>query len=339
MTRPLRAAVIGVGHLGQHHARVYAEMEGVELVAVVDQSGDRAREVAMRHGARGLASYEGLEEEVDLLSVATPTVTHHAVAGHFLDRGVAVLVEKPMTANLEDARDLVARAEKSGTCLQVGHIERFHPALRAAVQERLEPRFIEAHRLAPFSFRSADIGVVLDLMIHDIDLVLHLVRSPLQSVHAVGGGLLSPSGEDIASARLEFEDGAVANLTASRISLKTMRRMRLFSRDFYLTLDFDKKYAFQARKTEEFEEKLRGKWELLAQADAQELPLLAATAFRDLIQIKELDLDNREPLKAELTSFVEAVRTRGTPEVPGTAALQAMEAAHRILEAIGKRRW
>jgi predicted dehydrogenase len=270
--------------------------------------------------------------------VATPTVTHFEVACHFLGHDVAVLVEKPMTASLEEARELVARAEQTGSCLQVGHIERFHPALRAAMQERLEPRFIEAHRLAPFSFRSADVGVVLDLMIHDLDLVLHLVNSPLKSVHAVGGGLLSPS-EDIASARLEFEDGAVANLTASRVSMKTMRRMRLFSRDFYLALDFDKKYAIQARKTEEFDEKLKEKWELLAQADASQLPILAATAFRDLIQIKELDLDNREPLKAELASFVQAVRDETTPEVPGHAALLAMEAAHKVLEGIAERRW
>ena len=313
-------------------------MDDVELVAVVDADEERAQSIALSHGCRALTEHAALRGEVDLVSVATPTVSHFEVTSDFLNNRVAVLVEKPMTATVEDARSLTALATESGTCLQVGHIERFHPVLRAAKQQRLDPRFIESHRLAPFSFRSSDIGVVLDLMIHDLDIVLHLMHSPLKEVHAVGGSLLSPS-EDIASARLEFEDGAVANLTASRVSLKTMRKMRMFSGDFYLSLDFDGKYAFQARKTEEFAKKLAGKWEMLEGASAEELPMLAGAAFRDLIEIHELDLDNREPLKAELASFVHAVKTGTRPEVAAVDALAAMEAAQRVLDDIRRRRW
>jgi predicted dehydrogenase len=334
----LKAAVIGVGHLGQHHARIYAEMEDVDLIAVVDRDEERARAQSLRHGTQYRTDYEGLDKEVDLVSVATPTIAHFEVVSHFLREGVSVLVEKPMTATIEEARELTALAESGKACLQVGHVERFHPVLQAVEKDQLRPRFIESHRLAPFSFRSADIGVVLDLMIHDLDIVLHLIRSPLRSVHAVGGSLLSPS-EDIASARLEFEDGAVANLTASRTSLKTLRRMRLFSRDFYLSLDFDKKYAFRAVKTEEFEQKLADKWDLLSKAAPEQLAVMAAGAFHDLIEVHELDLDDREPLKAELASFVEAVRTQGVPVVPATAALAAMEAAHQIHIEIKKRDW
>jgi predicted dehydrogenase len=338
--RRLRAAVVGAGHVGRQHARIYAGMaqDGVELAAVVDLDLARAREVAGRHGGRAFESCGQLDADVDLASVCVPTRLHREVAAPLIERGVAVLVEKPLAAALDEARALAALARARGVCLQVGHVERFNPALRAARRLSLEPRFIEAHRLAPFSFRSADVGVVHDLMIHDLDIVLHLIPSPLKEVRAVGGSLLSKS-EDIASARLEFEDGAVANLTASRVSLNPMRRTRVFSRDFFLSLDFGKKYAFIARKAPDFELKLMQKWRIIAATPPEKLKEIAPTAFRDLIEIEELTLDDEEPLKAELASFVRAVRTKTPPEVPADAALRALEAAEEVLREIRLRRW
>jgi len=338
--RRLRAAVVGAGHVGRQHARIYAGMAagGVELAAVVDPDLARATEVAGRHGGRALESCEQLDADLDLASVCVPTRLHREVAAPLIERGVAVLVEKPLAARLDEARALAALARTRGVCLQVGHVERFNPALRAARRLALEPRFIEAHRLAPFSFRSADVGVVHDLMIHDLDIVLHLIRSPLREVRAVGGALLSPH-EDIASARLEFEDGAVANLTASRVSLAPMRRTRVFSRDVFLSLDFGKKYAFIARKAEHFDQKLAQKWMLIAATPPEKLKEIAPTAFRDLIEIEELTLDDEEPLQAELASFVHAVRTGSPPEVSADDAMRALEAAEAVLAEIRRRPW
>jgi predicted dehydrogenase len=343
--RRLRAAVVGAGRLGREHARVYAGMAAragserdVELAAVVDVDFARAREVAARFGARAYEACEELDGQIDLASVVVPTLHHHAVASFLLERGVAVLVEKPMTATLGQAQSLAALARARGVCLQVGHVERFNPALRAARRFALEPRFIEAHRLAPFSFRSTDVGVVHDLMIHDLDIVLHLIRSPLKEVRAVGGALLSPH-EDIASARLEFADGAVANLTASRVSLAPMRRTRVFSRDVFLSLDFGRKYAFLARRPRDLDARLAAQWARIAATPPEELPAVAAAAFRDLIEVEELALDDEEPLQAELASFVRAVRTGSAPEVSADEALRALEAADAVLEQIRSRRW
>jgi len=341
--KPLQAAVVGIGHLGRHHARIYAGMpqDEVKLAAVVDADRPRAEEAAARHGARAFADVAellGSGIQVDLASIVVPTRFHHDVAMQFLERDVPVLVEKPMTSTIEEARALTRVATERGVCLQVGHVERFHPALRAARKLKIEPRFIESHRLAPFSFRSADVGVVLDLMIHDLDIVLDLVRAPLKEVRAVGGGLLT-SAEDIASARLEFEDGAVANLTASRVSLNPMRRTRVFSRDFFLSLDFGKKYAFIARKAENFDQKLAQKWMLIAATPPEKLKEIAPTAFRDLLEIQELTLDDEEPLQAELASFVNAVRTKTPPEVSAEEGMRAIEAAEAVLAEIRRRRW
>lgn len=334
----VRAAVVGVGHLGQHHARIYAEMDGVELVGVSDVDRERANSIAARFGARVVEDFRELGSDIDVVSIAVPTVNHFKVASWFLERKIPVLVEKPICATVAEARRLTELAEKQGVCLQVGHVERFQPVFRAGKQLDLHPRFIEAHRLAPFSFRSTDIGVVLDLMIHDLDIVLHLVGAPIRAVHANGGALLSQA-EDIASARLEFENGAVANLTASRVSLNTMRKMRVFSPQVFLSLDFDKKYAFSAKKAAGFDEKLSEKWEALSNTPPDQIAGMAAIAFRDLIEIKELRLDEQEPLQAELSSFVDAVTSGRTPEVPGEEALLALEAAELVLREIGRDPW
>lgn len=337
----LTAAVVGVGHLGRHHARVYADLPGVTLAAVVDVDRDRAEAVASRHGARAFGSIDELfraDLAIDLASVVVPTMQHHEVAVRLVDRRIAVLVEKPMTPTVEEARSLTKAARDRGVCLQVGHVERFNPALRAAKKLHIEPRFIESQRLAPFSFRSADIGVVLDLMIHDLDIVLHLVSAPLTDVRAVGGSMLS-SGEDVASAHLEFADGAVAHLTTSRVSLTPVRRTRVFSRDAYLSMDFGKKYALVARKAPGFPEKLSAKWTAMLATPIDQMRDGAATAFRDLIEIEELTLDDEEPLHAELRSFVGAVRERTPPEVSAEQAIRALEAAESVLREVRKHPW
>jgi predicted dehydrogenase len=340
--KTLRAAVVGVGHLGRHHARIYAAMPDVELVALVDPDPARTGELAGRLGTRAFADVAQLDAAsvgaLDLVSVAVPTELHFDVVSRFLERRVAVLVEKPLTRTVADAQRLAARAKELGVCLQVGHVERFNPALKAARRLEIAPRFIEAHRLAPFTFRSIDVGVVHDLMIHDLDLVLHLVQSPLLEVRAVGGALLTPH-EDIASARLEFADGTVANLTASRVSLEPLRRTRVFARDFFLSLDLGRRYAFLARKPAGFDRRLAETWARIAATPPDELPKIAASAFRDLIEIEELALDDEEPLQAELASFVRAVRDGTPPEVSADEAVRALEAADAVLAQIRSRRW
>ncbi len=228
MTR-LRVGVVGVGHLGQHHARILAKLPGVELIGVADADGDRAAEVAARCATTALHDYRRLLDIVDAVTVAVPTVMHREVAGVFLARGIATLIEKPIAGSLAEAEQLTTLARARGAVLQVGHIERFNPALRALDQMPIRPKYIAAERLSTYTFRSTDIGVVLDLMIHDLDLLLSMIAAPVRSVAAVGLSLFGER-EDVANARIEFEDGSVANLTASRASYAAMRKMRIWAR-------------------------------------------------------------------------------------------------------------
>ena len=228
MTR-LRVGVIGVGHLGQHHARILATMPGVELVAVADPRAEQAQAVAARCGTTSLSDYRDMLEIVDAVTIAVPTVLHREVAAPFLARGIATLVEKPMAASAADSARLVEDARAGGAVLQIGHIERFNPALSALEQMPIRPKFVSAERLSTYTFRSTDIGVVLDLMIHDLDLLLSLINSPVRQVAAVGVSLFGDH-EDVANARIEFENGSVANLTASRASYTPTRKMRIWAR-------------------------------------------------------------------------------------------------------------
>jgi len=228
MAGKLKVAAVGVGHLGQHHARIYSTLQSVELVAVVDTDEKVLTEVSQRTGAPAFRDYRAIIDLVDAVSIAVPTVGHYAIARDFLEAGKSVLVEKPMTASLFEARSLVELAARRKAVLQVGHIERFNPAYMAIRKYKVQPKFIEVHRLSPFKFRSADIGVVLDLMIHDIDLVLSLVNSRVRSVEAMGVSVVGGH-EDVANARISFECGCVANLSASRVSYENVRRMQLWS--------------------------------------------------------------------------------------------------------------
>jgi predicted dehydrogenase len=338
--RPLRVAVVGVGHLGSIHARIYAELEGAELVCVVDADVERAASVGAEFGCRALADVHELFElhadhDIDAVSVAVPTAFHEAAAVPLLERGVPVLVEKPLAGNLAGADAILAAAERGGATLAVGHVERFQPGLLRVREMGFRPRFIECHRLAPFSFRSTDVGVVHDLMIHDLDLVLDLIDSEVVSIDAAGGAILSDN-EDVASVRLVFENGARANVTASRASLKPMRRFRLFAGDAYVSLDFTENHGLVVKKGAEWEAK---RSELAAMTPAE----LAATAdwmTSGMLEVVPLELGGEQrPLQAELASFLTAVREGGEPEVTGADGRRALALADRISETIGRQGW
>jgi predicted dehydrogenase len=327
----LRVGVVGVGQLGKQHARIYHQL-GV-LVGVVDADPARGAEIAAPYGVPAYADYRELFGKVDAVSVAVPTVQHYAVAKEFLSRSIPVLVEKPLTKSIEEGEELVRIARDRKVALQVGHVERFNPAVTAVLDVIKKPRFIEVHRLSPFRFRSSDIDVVLDLMIHDLDIVLHLAQSPIVRVDAVGMALLFGK-EDMATARLEFEDGCVANLTASRISDKQMRKTRIFSEDCYVTVDTLAKEAWIYRTTPQLGEAL-GKLPKDRDLNLADL----ATIPKEFYSIQEVKLTEEEPLARELQSFLEAVEHGREPVVPGEHGVRAMRAAERILADMRAHRW
>jgi predicted dehydrogenase len=325
----LRVGVVGVGHLGQHHARIFDEMDEAELAGVCDVRRERAEEIAARHSVAAFTEPRDLIGRVDAVSIATPTERHFEIARDFLEAGVPALVEKPLCKTVEEARELVAIAARRGIPLQVGHIERFNPAI-IAIRERVsDPRFISCDRVSPFSFRSADIGVVLDLMIHDLDIALHLARAPVVNVEALGVPVIARA-EDVATARLRFRSGGVAVLTASRVSIKRMRKIRIFQRDCYISVDYDAKKALVYKKRPGFE---FGEADLTAIDPALPPETLQQIVFSRFLELEELSMEG-EPLRLELGSFVRALREGREPEVPGEAALEAMEVAGRISGAI-----
>lgn len=327
----LNVAVVGVGHLGKEHARIYKSLPDVCLTAVVDTNTQRARAIGKNEGVPFYYNHEQLlGEKLDAVSIVIPTAAHFQVASDFLQAGVSVLVEKPMTRTLEEADALINLAREKGLILQVGHVERFNPIVSVIREHVRAPRFIECHRLSPFSFRSVDIDVVMDVMIHDIDIILHLVPSPLARVDAVGVAVISGR-VDIANARLVFEDNCVATISASRVSDRSMRKIRIFSRDSYLSVDYLQKSARILRKAPALENSCN----VLDKVDITSLKNPAEYFMKNMLSIKEIKMDgHEEPLKLELKSFVNAVKTRTTPEVPGEHGRRAMAAAMRILESI-----
>ena len=306
---PTRVAVVGVGHLGRHHARVLSELPDAALVGVVDADLSRAAEVANAVGAPVVAQVADLIGQVDAVSVAVPTEAHAEVALPLLGAGIHVLVEKPMTRSIDDADRLLAAANDAGVILAVGHIEHFNPAVQAARPHIHEPGFIEVHRLGTFPERSLDIDVVFDLMIHDLGLVLELVGSEVVGIEAVGVPVLTPR-VDIANARLKFANGCIANLTASRISRDQVRKIRFFQRNTYLSIDY---------KAQEVEA-----WRLVAQP-----------AGLPRIDGGKLDVQRDEPLKRELADFIGAVRERRAPGVTGAQGRAALVLANEIVSRMG----
>ena len=304
----LRVAVIGVGHLGKHHARILGTLPGVNLVAVVDTNQARAEEIAAANGTRALLNPTPLIGQVDAVSIAVPTEQHLAVALPFLNAGVPVLVEKPMARSLEEADAMIAAAAKGGVALAVGQTERFNPAVEAARPMLTDPRFIEVHRLGTFPERSLDIDVVFDLMIHDLDVVLSLVHADVESIEAVGVPVLTGR-VDIANARIRFANGCIANLTASRISRDRVRKIRFFQPAAYVSIDY------AAQKVEMYR-------------------LVKGTGPKPSIEGGDVPVVNEEPLKRELADFIDAIVSKRAPMVDGVQGRRALELATRIVAAM-----
>ncbi|MBN1344394.1 MAG: Gfo/Idh/MocA family oxidoreductase [Phycisphaerae bacterium] len=331
---PIRVAVVGVGHHGRHHARNYAEMEGAELVAVVDRQVDHAAEVAGKYGCRAVSSVDEIIDEVDAASIVVPTVHHLETARVFIERRKPVLIEKPVAATVAEAEELLALSRRHDCLVAVGHIERFNPVVQAMRRFDVAPRFIECHRISPFTFRSADVGVVLDMMIHDIDIVLSLVRDEPAKIDAVGVGVLSKS-EDICSARVTFKRGCVANLTASRLALKTERKIRVFSDTAYLSLDYQQKVGLAVRKKANLDIlELARKWHV------DDLSQMAGVDFTKLVHVEPLQpADESEPLRAELESFLTSIRQGRPPEVGIEDGVAALRLASDIVTAAQQHAW
>ena len=309
--KDLRLAVVGVGHLGRHHARVAASLAGFRVVGVHDHHPGRAAEVAGEFSLPVLADLDEVAREAEAVVVATPTVTHAEVSRFFLDRGLHVLVEKPMTASLAEADDLVARARRAGQVLQVGHVERYNPAIEAALSLVASPRFIEVHRLGVFTARSLDVDVVLDLMIHDLQIVSAFVGRPVREIRAAGLPVLTPK-LDIANARLEFEGGCVANLTASRVSAEKVRKCRVFAPSIYVSIDMQAQSVSAVR--------------LVGEGGRPEvLPVL-------------VPVSREEPLARELADFRRAVVDGTRPLVSGEDGRDALALAERVVAAVDTHR-
>ena len=304
----MRVAVVGVGSLGRHHARIYSAIPEARLVAVVDRDPARAREVAAAHGVRALTDYRDLDRDVEAVSVAVPTSDHAAVAEGCVDSGLSVLVEKPIASTLAEAESMASAAERAGRLLLVGHTERFNPAVRAVATRVERPRFIEAHRLGVFTSRSTDIDVVLDLMIHDLDVIFSLVGSPVVAVDSVGVNALTDK-VDIANCRIRFAGGCVANVTASRISSDKVRKLRIFEQDSYTSIDYAQQTAVRYS--------------------------LRQKGTRPEIVREEIPVMSEEPLLVEIRSFLMRVRGEEAPAVSAREGIEALRVASRIRDQIG----
>lgn len=307
----IRTGVIGVGYLGQHHARIYSQMPGVKLVGVVDIKKDRADEMARTYSTTPFYDYKELIGRVDAVSIVVPTVLHHNVAMDFISNNVDILLEKPITTTIAEAEELIKEAEGKSLILQVGHLERFNAAMMALAKIINGPKFIESHRLGPFVGRGTDVNVILDLMIHDIDILLSLVNSEVEEIRAVGVPVLS-SDIDIANARIEFKSGCVANVTASRISMDKMRKIRIFQGDAYISLDYQGQELVVYRMVND------------------------GGLERPKITMERIDVEKGEPLQAELTAFINSVKARTRPLVSGLEGKKALEVVHKILGVIKK---
>ncbi len=299
----LRTAVIGVGHLGKYHARICAQAPEIELVGVVDVNHAMAREVAAEHGVRAFARLEEVLDLIDAAHVVVPTDQHYAVSKILLEAGKHVLLEKPMTTTVAQADELLTIAKAHDRILQVGHVERFNPAVIGIQKVLTQPIFIEVHRLAPFNSRGTEVGVVLDLMIHDLDIILHLVKAPVERIDAVGVPVLTAK-EDIANARVAFANGCVANVTASRVSAERMRKIRFFQSDAYISLDYVAQNAKIFR---------RQGWQIVDEV---------------------INFSGEQPLQKEIQSFVACVREGARPQVSGEEGRNALDVATRVTAAI-----
>jgi predicted dehydrogenase len=320
----VKVGVVGTGHLGNLHTKMFAQIPSVELVGVFDENPETARRVASEHGTKMFVRLEQLLESIQAVSIATTTKAHHEVALRALRGNLHTFIEKPITETIEQAKELVALADAKKLVLQVGHIERFNPAILALEQYKIRPLFIESHRLAQFNPRGSDVAVVLDLMIHDIDLILSLVKSPVVRVDANGVAVVSGS-EDIANARLEFANGCVANVTASRISQNKMRKMRLFQNDAYISIDFSQGLSEVFRLVDEGDPNVK---------PTMMLGKIDQGTRKRLIVYEQPEVKEVNALKYELELFAKSVQEGTEPPVTGREGLQALEVAQEILQKI-----
>ncbi len=323
----LKVGVVGVGHLGKVHTKLWKEVDSTQLVGVFDENRATASAAANEYHTQNFDHLEELIRSVDALSIVTTTPAHYAVAKQAINAGKHVLIEKPITVTTEQAEELIELAKQKGVKIQVGHIERFNPALLAAEKYLDDPRFFESHRMAQFKPRGTDVAVVLDLMVHDIDVILSLVKSPVKSIDASGVAIVSEQ-LDIANARIKFENGAVANVTASRISQTPLRKLRIFAREAYISLDFGLKSVdvFRLGKNGESEESTTALTMKLVEIEKGDIPRA--------IMYEKPDVPELNPLKYELELFRDAIKNNTRPIVSGEDGLKALDVAERILRSI-----
>ncbi|MBK8914951.1 MAG: Gfo/Idh/MocA family oxidoreductase [Phycisphaerales bacterium] len=341
MSNLLPVAVFGAGHMGRHHIRLYSQMPGVKLVAVIDPSVDRARALAEPVGAKWAAQWSPELCDLAAATIAAPTVRHLDVARPLLERGIHLLIEKPLAPDVTSAEAIATLARRHNAVVHVGHTERFNPAVLAVGRLGVRPGFVETQRISPFTFRSADIGVVFDMMIHDIDVTLSMIREPVERVDAVGVAVLGPY-EDVCNARVVFAGGAVATLTASRLALKTERKLRAFAPNAYISLDYQKKIGVAITKDRNLDI-----LKLARERNFEDLSQLAGVDFGKMVQVEPLTVESRDALETEIQTFIQSVRVRSDsaaqpPEF--TAAdvedgVAAVRLASRIVERVAEHRW
>lgn len=330
----LRTAVIGAGKMGAIHAKVYNQLPESDLVAVVDIDPGKAQRLAEKYHCLATTDCAEILDKVDAVTIATPTVTHLNLAKVFIKNKIAVLIEKPLAANVREGRKIVALAKKHGTVVAVGHSERCNPVAQAIKRLDIQPKFIEANRISPYPFRSTDVGVVLDVMIHDIDIILSLAASKIKRVDAVGVNVVEGR-EDICNARIVFENGCIANITASRLALKTERKVRVFSRKAYLSVDYLRKTGIIIKADPNINVL---KW-IKGHKESGDFDLTTVN-WPDLLHIEQLDVDDKEPIRLEQEAFLQAVTDRAcTPEVSAQEGLAALECAQKILASVRKHKW
>ncbi len=330
-----RVAVVGIGRMGKLHARVLSEMPEAELVCLVDANPAVAETVARQRDCAALTDPADAVDKVDAAIIAVPTLQHVAAARPFIQAGKPVLIEKPFTNDVPAGEELIDLAGQRGTSVQVGHTERFNPAVMAMQKYAIRPKFIEAHRISPFTFRSADVGVVLDMMIHDIDLILSMASGQVEHVHAVGVNVIGAH-EDICNARLQFDNGCVANVTASRLAIKTERKMRIFSEEAYLSVDYAKKVGIVIKKDQNLD-----LIQMARDLDVDDLAELAgSTDYTELLKFEELVVDESiEPLRKQAEAFRETVVNGADPVVSASDGLAAVRVAGRIVQEVKNYRW
>ncbi len=332
--KKVKTAVVGAGKMGAIHAKVYDQLEQSDLIAIVDVDVNKARDLAEQYKCTAFSDYSDILGKVDAVTIATPTVTHLNLAKKFIKNNIAVLIEKPLATNVLEGEKIVEFAKNHNIVVAVGHSERCNPVVQALKRLDIKPKFIECNRVSPYPFRSTDVGVVLDVMIHDIDIILSLAASDVRKIDAVGLGVIGEK-EDICNARIVFDNGCIANVTASRLALKTERKVRVFSRQVYVSLDYFKKSGIVIKADPNTNVV---KW-INEQEKAGDFDLTTVN-WPDLLHIEELDIDDKEPIRLEQENFLRAVMDREfIPEVTAEEGLAALKCAEKILESVKKNKW